>query len=123
METNLNRVAEDLFDKIEGFPNIVLKDQNNQPIPPSMEDQIENARIFNFNFVANGVNLGPVTVTISDSEGLQIKTYNDPVEGKPEETQDSWYAFIAGLSEFATEHVIKFKGPVKQVIKILARQH
>ncbi len=58
METNLNRVAEDLFDKIEGFPNIVLKDQNNQPIPPSMEDQIENARIFNFNFITNGVDLG-----------------------------------------------------------------
>lgn len=121
METNLNRVAEDLFDKIEGFPNIVLKDQNNQPIPPSMEDQIENARIFNFNFVANGVNLGPVTVTISDSEGLQIKTYNDPVEGKPEETQDSWYAFIAGLSEFATEHVIKFKGPKIVTQKITAK--
>jgi hypothetical protein len=121
METNLNRVAEDLFDKIEGFPNIVLKDQNNQPIPPSMEDQIENARIFNFNFVANGVNLGPVTVTISDSEGLQIKTYNDPVEGKPEETQDSWYAFISGLSEFATEHVIKFKGPKIVTQKITAK--
>ena len=121
METNLNRVAEDLFDKIEGFPNIVLKDQNNQPIPPSMEDQIENARIFNFNFVANGVNLGPVTITISDSEGLQIKTYNDPVDGKPEETQDSWYAFIAGLSEFATEHVIKFKGPKIVTQKITAK--
>jgi hypothetical protein len=121
METNLNRVAEDLFDKIEGFPNIVLKDQNNQPIPPSMEDQIENARIFNFNFVANGVNLGPVTVTISDNEGLQIKTYNDPVEGKPEEIQDSWYAFIASLSEFATEHVIKFKGPKIVTQKITAK--
>jgi hypothetical protein len=121
METNLNRVAEDLFDKIEGFPNIVLKDQNNQPIPPSMEDQIENARIFNFNFVTNGVNLGPVTVTISDNEGLQIKTYNDPVEGKPEEAQDSWYDFIASLSEFATEHVIKFKGPKIVTQKITAK--
>ena len=121
METNLNRVAEDLFDKIEGFPNIVLKDQNNQPIPPSMEDQIENARIFNFNFVTGGVNLGPVTVTISDNDGLQIKTYNDPVEGKPEKIQDSWYAFIASLSEFATEHVIKFKGPKIVTQKITAK--
>ena len=121
METNLNRVAEDLFDKIEGFPNIVLKDQNNQPIPPSMEDQIENARIFNFNFITGGVNLGPVTVTISDNDGLQIKTYNDPVEGKPEKIQDSWYAFIASLSEFATEHVIKFKGPKIVTQKITAK--
>ena len=121
METNLNRVAEDLFDKIEGFPNIVLKDQNNQPIPPSMEDQIGNARIFNFNFITDGVNLGPVTVTISDNDGLQIKTYNDPVEGKPEKIQDSWYAFIASLSEFATEHVIKFKGPKIVTQKITAK--
>jgi hypothetical protein len=121
METNLNRVAEDLFDKIEGFPNIVLKDQNNQPIPPSMEDQIENARIFNFNFITDGVNLGPVTVTISDNDGLQIKTYNDPVEGKPEKIQDSWYAFIKSLSEFATEHVIKFKGPKIVTQKITAK--
>ena len=121
METNLNRVAEDLFDKIEGFPNIVLKDQNNQPIPPSMEDQIGNARIFNFNFITGGVNLGPVTVTISDNDGLQIKTYNDPVEGKPEKIQDSWYAFIASLSEFATEHVIKFKGPKIVTQKITAK--
>jgi len=121
METNLNRVAEDLFDKIEGFPNIVLKDQNNQPIPPSMEDQIENARIFNFNFITNGVDLGPVTVTISDNDGLQIKTYNDPVEGKPEKIQDSWYAFIKSLSEFATEHVIKFKGPKIVTQKITAK--
>lgn len=121
METNLNRVAEDLYDKIEGFPNIVLKDQNNQSIPPSMKDQIENARIFNFNFVAKGMDLGPVTVTIGDGEGLQIKTYNDPVQGKNNEIQDSWYDFIASLSEFATEHVIKFKGPKIVTQKITAK--
>lgn len=121
METNLNRVAKDLLDKIEGFPNIVLKDENNQSIPPSMEDQVENARIFDFNFVANGIDLGPVTVTISDNDGLQIKTYSDPVEGKNNKVQDLWYSFIAGLSEFATEHVIKFKGPKIVTKKITAK--
>lgn len=120
MENNLNRVATDLIDqKLSDFPKLVLKDKDNQVIPPTMDDQIENARIFDFEFVSNGINFGPVTVTISDNDGLQIKTYSDPVEGKDDREQDLWYDFIKGISEFATNHVIQFKGPkiVTQKIK------
>ena len=73
METNLNRVATDLIDKIGNFSNLEYKDRENQTIPPTMDDQIENARIFNFNFDENGVDFGPVTITISEQDGLQIK--------------------------------------------------
>ena len=110
METNLNRVATDLIDKISNFSNLEYKDRENQTIPPTMDDQIENARIFNFNFDENGVDFGPVTITISEQDGLQIKTYSDPVEGKRDKEQDIWYDFIKSMSEFATEHVILFKG-------------
>ena len=110
METNLNRVATDLIDKIGNFSNLEYKDRENQTIPPTMDDQIENARIFNFNFDENGVDFGPVTITISEQDGLQIKTYSDPVEGKRDKEQDIWYDFIKSMSEFATEHVILFKG-------------
>lgn len=110
METNLNRVATDLIDKIGNFSNLEYKDRENQTIPPTMDDQIENARIFNFNFNENGVDFGPVTITISEQDGLQIKTYSDPVEGKRDKEQDIWYNFIKSMSEFATEHVILFKG-------------
>ncbi len=112
MDTNLNRVASDLVDeKLGEFPNLVIKDRDNKPIPTTMDDQTENARIFDFKFVRDGVDFGPVTVTISDNDGLQIKTYSDPVQGKTDEEQDLWYEFVKSMSEFATDHVLKFKGP------------
>lgn len=112
MDTNLNRVASDLVDeKLGEFPNLVIKDRDNKPIPTTMDDQTENARIFDFKFVRDGVDFGPVTVTISDNDGLQIKTYSDPVQGKTDEEQDVWYEFVKSMSEFATDHVLKFKGP------------
>lgn len=120
MENNLNRVATDLIDqKLGDFPKLVFKDKDNQVIPPTMDDQLENARIFDFEFVSDGINFGPVTITISDNDGLQIKTYSDPVEGKDDAEQDLWYNFIKSISEFATDHVIQFKGPkiVTQKIK------
>lgn len=121
METNLNRVATDLIDKIGDFPNLEYKDQDNQSIPPTMDDQIENARIFDFNFARDGMDFGPVTITIGDQDGLQIKTYSDPVEGKSNREQDIWYDFIKSMSEFATEHVIKFKGPKIVTKKIMPK--
>ena len=121
METNLNRVATDLIDKIGDFPNLEYKDRDNQSIPPTMDDQIENARIFDFNFARDGIDFGPVTITIGDQDGLQIKTYSDPVEGKSNREQDIWYDFIKSMSEFATEHVIKFKGPKIVTKKIMPK--
>ena len=121
METNLNRVASDLIDKIGDFPNLEYKDGDNQSIPPTMDDQIENARIFDFNFARDGMDFGPVTITIGDQDGLQIKTYSDPVEGKGNREQDIWYDFIKSMSEFATEHVIKFKGPKIVTKKIMPK--
>lgn len=121
METNLNRVATDLIDKIGDFPNLEYKDGDNQSIPPTMDDQIENARIFDFNFARDGMDFGPVTITIGDQDGLQIKTYSDPVEGKSNREQDIWYDFIKSMSEFATEHVIKFKGPKIVTKKIMPK--
>ena len=121
METNLNRVATDLIDKIGDFPNLEYKDGDNQSIPPTMDDQIENARIFDFNFARDGVDFGPVTITLGDQDGLQIKTYSDPVEGKGNREQDIWYDFIKSMSEFATEHVIKFKGPKIVTKKIIPK--
>jgi hypothetical protein len=121
METNLNRVATDLIDKIGDFPNLEYKDGDNQSIPPTMDDQIENARIFDFNFARDGIDFGPVTITIGDQDGLQIKTYSDPVEGKSNREQDIWYDFIKSMSEFATEHVIKFKGPKIVTKKIMPK--
>jgi len=121
METNLNRVATDLIDKIGDFPNLEYKDRDNQSIPPTMDDQIENARIFDFNFARDGIDFGPVTITIGDQDGLQIKTYSDPVEGKSNKEQDIWYDFIKSMSEFATEHVIKFKGPKIVTKKIMPK--
>jgi hypothetical protein len=121
METNLNRVATDLIDKIGDFPNLEYKDSDNQSIPPTMDDQIENARIFDFNFARDGADFGPVTITIGDQDGLQIKTYSDPVEGKSNREQDIWYDFIKSMSEFATEHVIKFKGPKIVTKKIIPK--
>jgi hypothetical protein len=112
MDTNLNRVASDLVDeKLGEFPNLVVKDSDNKPIPTTMDDQIENARIFDFKFVRDGIDFGPVTITISDNDGLQIKTYSDPVEGRTDDEQDVWYEFVKSMSEFATDHVLKFKGP------------
>ena len=40
METNLNRVATDLIDKIGNYSNLEYKDRENQNIPPTMDDQI-----------------------------------------------------------------------------------
>jgi len=111
MDTNLNRVASDLVDeKLGEFPNLVIKDKENKPIPTTMDDQIANARIFDFEFVRDNVNFGPVTITISNNDGLQIKTYSDPVEDRPDEEQDVWYEFVKSMGEFATDHILQFKG-------------
>lgn len=104
MDKNLNPIAAELFGKIRTqFPKIQLGDANSEPT-----DREEDARFFEFDFVKNGVNLGTVSVDISEDDGLVVIYSNEITDGQPSSVSRQWFNFLRELREFAKGNMMKF---------------
>lgn len=110
---NIERIAEELFDKIRSrFEHVVLGDEETNET-----DDPEQARFFNFDYVSeSGINYGNVTLSLIDEDGLKIyfsKSLSDKLEEntedeETEDDQDEWYDFLKGLRFFAKRNLLKF---------------
>lgn len=100
MNANLNNIAEELFGKIRTrFPKIDLGDEQGKVI--DNEDQLKNARFFDFDYVKEGVSLGSVSIKLSEEKGLTVMYSNDIAEGQSQNIVNEWYGFLKSLREFA----------------------
>jgi hypothetical protein len=104
MDKNFNSVAKELFGKIRTqFPKIQLGDANSK-----VTDRPEDARFFEFDFVVDGKNIGTVSASISEDDGLVVMCGNDLVGEEPESIKRKWFNFLRELREFAKQNMMNF---------------
>ena len=101
----LNQISADLFNKIRGrFENVTIGDENGK-----VTNVPEDARYFDFAYLADGVDLGKVSVALDPEQGLSVIVGRDLVQGQMEDVQDGWYNFLKELRVFAKKRMMKFE--------------
>ena len=104
MDKNLAPIAKELFGKIRTqFPKIQLGDANSK-----VTDRPEDARFFEFDFIKNGENLGTVSLSISEDDGMIVMYSNDITDGQPSGVSRQWFNFLRELREFAKQNMMNF---------------
>lgn len=104
MDKNLGIVAEELFGKIRTqFPKIKIGDKDSK-----VTDKPKLARFFDFDYVQDGKNLGRVSVSLSEDDGLVVIFSNDIVEQQGNYTKKRFYRFLKELREFAKQKLMNF---------------
>jgi hypothetical protein len=101
---NLNRIANDLFQKIRGrFASVTIGDQDG-----NITNIPSDARFFDFAFTDNGQELGKVSVSLDEENGVVVVVGKDLVQGKDETVQNNWYNFLKELRVFAKKRMMPF---------------
>ena len=104
MDKNLAPIAKELFGKVRTqFPKIQLGDANSK-----VTDRPEDARFFEFDFIKNGENLGTVSLSISEDDGMIVMYSNDITDGQPSGVSRQWFNFLRELREFAKQNMMNF---------------
>ena len=104
MDKNLAPIATELFGKVRTqFPKIQLGDANSK-----VTDRPEDARFFEFDFIKHGKNLGTVSLSISEDDGMIVMFSNDITADQPSGVSKQWYNFLRELREFAKQNMMNF---------------
>ena len=103
MNKNLNKIAQDLYGKIETrFPNIKIGDENAGVL--SKKTDIPDARFFEFEYEDAGENLGTIAITLDEDDGIVIQ-----VSGKLADSKHyGAFRFIRSFRQFAKNRLLKF---------------
>lgn len=100
---NIEKVAEELFDKIRSrFEKVTIGDEeaNETDVP-------KDARFFNFDYIdSQGKNYGNIMINIVDEESLKIYFSKDIAQGLEEHEQREWYNFLVDLRHFAKRNMV-----------------
>lgn len=101
----LDKIAEDLFDKIRSrFDNVSVGDSK-----AKSTDDPAQARFFNFDYVsADGENFGNITVSLIDDGTLKIYFNKNLTANLDEQQQDEWYQFLKQMRYFAKRNLLSF---------------
>ena len=102
---DINRIAEELFDKIHSrFGNTSVGDEN-----AKSTDEPTNARFFNFDYVdPSGQNFGNVTVSIIDGETLKVYFGKSLSNEMDQSQRKNWYGFLRELRNFSKRNLMQF---------------
>ena len=101
---NLDTIAVDLFEKIRGrFPNVTLGDSDG-----NVTNVPEDARYFDFSYVNEGEDLGQVSVSLDEDNGIVIVVGKDLIQGQLESIQDTWFNFLKEIRLFAKKRLMAF---------------
>jgi hypothetical protein len=109
MNKNLDLIAKELYAKISSYPNLLMKDAENNDVE---EDEVEGARAFSFDYEVGGHNLATITIHLNDNDedqdSFEVLISNDPTEGKVEHVKKLFLAFVKEMREFAKQHILTF---------------
>ena len=99
---NLDQPAKQLFSKIRGrFPGVTIGDsEGNVTTDPAQ------ARFFEFPFKESQEELGKVSVSLSEEDGVVIMYSQDIAENDVYKT--AWYDFLKELRQFAKKRMLNF---------------
>jgi len=101
---NLNIIAEELFAKIRGrFPEVTIgNEQGNITNEPS------EARFFEFPFKGTEADVGKISISLDEENGISVMYSTDVVEGESELTKNEWYNFLKELRKFSKKRMLNF---------------
>jgi hypothetical protein len=106
MDNNLDKVAEDLYGKIQTrFPEIKIGDENAEVL--SKKSDIPNARFFEFEYEEGGAPLGTIAITLDEDDGIVIQVSGDLSEDTTSTYHDA-YKFIRSFRKFAKNRLLNF---------------
>ena len=104
MSTELNNIANNLFEKIRSrFEDISLGDEN-----AKATSSPESARFFNFDYAVRGESHGNITISIIDERSLKIYFSKNISDNLDDGEQKNWAAFLKELRFFAKRNLLNF---------------
>ena len=107
MNANLDKIAKDLYGKIQTrFPNIKIGDENATVL--SKKEDIPNARFFEFEYTEDGEPLGTIAITLDTDDGIVVQVSGDLVNDDDETTHHGAYKFIRSFRQFAKDRLLNF---------------
>ena len=97
-------ISQDLFDKIRSrFQNLEMGDETGAvTIDPA------HARFFDFDFVAEGNNLGRVSISLNDLGSLKVYYSQGITENQEDPAKKYWYNFLKEMRFFAMRRLLRF---------------
>ena len=99
-----NNFASDMFNKIRGrFTDVEIGNENG-----TVTNVPEEARFFEFAYKTKGMELGKVSISLDEENGVTVIVAKDFVNGQVESIQDDWYNFLKELRVFAKKRMLKF---------------
>jgi len=99
-----DRISEDLFKKLRGkFPAITIGDAEG-----NVTNEPSEARFFDFSYNNDGTDIGKVSISISEQEGLTVIYSNDIVEFQDDITKKQWFNFLKELRVFSKKRLLDF---------------
>lgn len=106
MDKNFDLIATELFNKIKTqFPRLTLGDKGRKNIS---NDEVQNARFFEFDYEHKGEKLGHITTTLSEKDGLVLIFSNDLIGDKSDYVKKAFFNFLKEMREFAKGHLLNF---------------
>jgi hypothetical protein len=97
-------ISQDLFDKVRSrFQNLEMGDETGAvTIDPA------EARFFDFDFVAEGNNLGRVSISLNDLGSLKVYYSQGITENQDDPAKKYWYSFLKEMRFFAMRRLLRF---------------
>jgi len=106
MDSNLDKIAKDLYGKIQvRFPDITFGDEEGNVL--SKKTDIPNARFFEFEYVEDGEPLGTIAITLDEEDGLVMQVSGDLVDDD-NDFRGGAYDFIKSFRKFAKTRLLNF---------------
>ena len=103
MNTNLDKIALDLYGKIETrFKNIKMGDEHGEVL--SKKTDIPKARFFEFEYKEEGERLGTVAITLDEDDGIIVEISGDLADSR----HRGAFRFIRSFRQFAKNRLLNF---------------
>ena len=100
----LEIIAQDLFDKVRSrFANLQMGDETG-----AVTLEPKQARMFDFDFVLEGNNLGRVSISINEVGSLKVFYSQGILEGDDHISAGMWYDFLKEMRQFAKRRLLRF---------------
>jgi hypothetical protein len=107
MDANLDKIAKDLYGKIQTrFSNIKMGDENANVL--SKKEDIPKARFFEFDYEEEEQVLGTIAITLDAQDGVVLQISGDLVDDDNRASTGRAYKFIRGFRQFAKDRLLNF---------------
>jgi hypothetical protein len=107
MNANLDKIAQELYGKIQTrFNNVEIGDENAEVL--SKKEDIPNARFFEFEYEENGESLGTIAITLDEDDGIVVQVSGDLVNDDNDVSGHGAFKFIRSFRQFAKDRLLNF---------------